>query len=35
MPYDERTLEELTESEEITPMGIQLEVNAEIFCCVH
>ncbi len=31
MPYDERTVEELSESAEITPMGIQLEVNAEIF----
>ena len=30
MPYDERTIEELSESAEITPMGIQLEVNAEI-----
>lgn len=35
MPYDERTLEELSESEEITPMGIQLEVNAEIFNTIH
>lgn len=30
MPYDERTLCELSESAEITPIGIQLEVNAEI-----
>ena len=30
MPYDERSINELYESAEITPMGIQLEVNAEI-----
>ena len=35
MPYDERTIEELSESAEITPMGIQLEVNAEIFQTIH
>ncbi len=35
MPYDERTVTELYESAEITPMGIQLEVNAEIFTTVH
>lgn len=35
MPYDERTISELSESAEITPMGIQLEVNAEIFTTIH
>ena len=35
MPYDERTVEELSESAEITPMGIQLEVNGEIFTTIH
>ena len=35
MPYDERTLCELSESAEITPIGIQLEVNAEIFNTLH
>lgn len=35
MPYDERTVQELMESADITPMGIQLEVNAEIFTVVH
>lgn len=35
MPYDERTVRELMESAEITPMGIQLEVNAEIFTVIH
>lgn len=35
MPYDERTLRELKESAEIIPMGIQLEVNAEIFTVIH
>lgn len=35
MPYDERTVGELSESAEITPMGIQLEVNAEIFNTLH
>lgn len=35
MPYDERTIHELNESAEITPMGIQLEVNAEIFTVIH
>lgn len=35
MPYDERTIHELKESAEITPMGIQLEVNAEIFTVIH
>ncbi len=35
MPYDERTIGELSESAEITPMGIQLEVNAEIFNTLH
>lgn len=35
MPYDERTVNELHESADITPMGIQLEVNAEIFTTVH
>ena len=35
MPYDERTVEELYDSADITPMGIQLEVNAEIFTTVH
>lgn len=34
MPYDERTIEELNDSAEITPMGIQLEVNAEIFSTI-
>lgn len=35
MPYDERTMEELSESAEITPMAIQLEVNLEIFNTIH
>ncbi|WP_296954418.1 zeta toxin family protein [uncultured Dialister sp.] len=35
MPYDERTIEELSESAEITPMAIQLEVNLEIFNTIH
>lgn len=35
MPYDEQTVQELMESAEITPMGIQLEVNAEIFTVIH
>ena len=35
MPYDEQTVKELHESEEITPLGIQLEVNAEIFTTIH
>ncbi len=35
MPYDERTTRELIDSAEITPMGIQLEVNAEIFTTIH
>lgn len=35
MPYDERTKKELMNSAEITPMGIQLEVNAEIFTVIH
>ncbi|WP_297015494.1 zeta toxin family protein [uncultured Dialister sp.] len=35
MPYDERTVEELSESAEITPPGIQLEVNGEIFTTIH
>ncbi len=35
MPYDERTIEELRDSAELTPMGIQLEVNAEIFTTIH
>lgn len=35
MPYDERTVQELQDSAEITPMGIQLEVNAEIFTTVN
>ncbi len=34
MPYGERTVRELMESAEITPMGIQLEVNAEIFTVI-
>lgn len=34
MPYGERTVRELLESAEITPMGIQLEVNAEIFTVI-
>ena len=34
MPYDERSINELYESAEITPMGIQLEVNAEIFTTI-
>ena len=34
MPYDEQTVKELHESEEITPLGIQLEVNAEIFTTI-
>ena len=35
MPYDERTTKELMDSADITPMGIQLEVNAEIFTTIH
>ena len=35
MPYDERSINELYESAEITPMGIQLEVNAEIFTTIY
>lgn len=35
MPYDERSVNELYESAEITPMGIQLEVNAEIFTTIY
>lgn len=35
MPYDERIIEELQESADITPMGVQLEVNAEIFTTVY
>ncbi|HAT56695.1 MAG TPA: toxin [Veillonellaceae bacterium] len=35
MPYDERTVKELRDSADITPMGIQLEVNAEIFTTVN
>lgn len=35
MPYDERTKKELMNSAEITPMGIQLEVNAEIFTVIY
>lgn len=35
MPYDERTTRELIDSADITPMGIQLEVNAEIFTTIH
>ncbi len=35
MPYDERTMSELMASSEITPMGIQLEVNAEILITIH
>ncbi len=34
MPYDERTIEELEASAEITPPGIQLEVNTEIFVTI-
>lgn len=34
MPYDERTIQALNDSAEITPMGIQLEVNAEIFSTI-
>ena len=32
---DERTVKELRDSADITPMGIQLEVNAEIFTTVN
>lgn len=35
MPYDERTIDALIESADITPMGVQLEVNAEIFTTLH
>lgn len=35
MPYDARTIKELHDSAEITPMAIQLEVNAEIFSTIH
>ena len=35
MPYDEQTVKELHESAEITPLGIQLEVNSEIFTTIH
>lgn len=35
MPYDERTVKELENSAEITPMGIQLEVNAEVFTVIY
>lgn len=35
MPYDERSINELYESAEITPMGIELEVNAEIFTTIY
>ena len=31
MPYDERTINELQESADMTPVGIQLEVNTDIF----
>ncbi len=34
VPYDGRTIEELEASAEITPPGIQLEVNAEIFVTI-
>ena len=30
MPYDERTINELQESADMTPVGIQLEVNTDI-----
>ena len=35
MPYDERTINELQESADMTPVGIQLEVNTDIFNTVH
>ena len=31
MPYGEHRIKELQQSADITPRGIQLEVNAEIF----
>lgn len=34
MPYDERAIQALNDSAENTPMGIQLEVNAEIFSTI-
>lgn len=35
MPYDARTIKELKDSAETTPMAIQLEVNAEVFFVIH
>jgi UDP-N-acetylglucosamine kinase len=35
MPYGEQTIKDLQQSADITPMGIQLEVNAEIYRVIY